>query len=164
MKRSHNVLFLCSGNSARSILAEALLNGLGEGRFRAYSAGSHPTGKVNPYALQVLEQNKLSTAELRSKSWDEFSGSSAPPMHFVFTVCDGAAAETCPYWPSAPLTAHWGLADPAATAGSDDAKRQAFRNTFIELKRRVTLFLELPHEKLDRSVLKAKLDEIGRSQ
>ena len=164
MESPYNVLFLCTGNSARSILAEALLNGLGRGRFRGFSAGSHPAGQVNPYALMLVEQNQLPIAGLRSKSWNEFSGPDAPPMHFVFTVCDNAAAESCPYWFGAPMTAHWGLADPAAVVGSDEAKRQAFRNTFIELKRRITLFLALPHEKLDGIILKAKLDEIGRAQ
>ena len=164
MYEARNVLFLCTGNSARSIIAEALLNALGKGRFRAFSAGSHPIARVNPYALQVLEQNRLSTAGLRSKSWDEFSGAGAPPMHFVFTVCDNGAAETCPYWPGAPMTANWGIADPAAAAGSDEAQRQAFLNTFVELRRRITLFLSLAHEQLDKSVLKAKLDEIGRLQ
>jgi len=137
-----NVLFLCTGNSARSILAEAYLNAAGKGRFKAYSAGSKPGGRVNPFARELLEKNRIDSAGLRSKSWDEFAKADAPKMDFIFTVCDNAAAETCPYWPGKPVTAHWGIADPAAVAGSDDEKRKAFLNAFTELKARIDSFLE----------------------
>ena len=137
-----NVLFLCTGNSARSILAEAYLNSAGRGRFRGYSAGSKPGGRVNPYALELLEKSRIDTAGLRSKSWDEFAKPDAPRMDFVFTVCDNAAAETCPYWPGKPATAHWGIADPAAVTGSDEVKRNAFVLAFTDLKTRIDRFLE----------------------
>ena len=158
-----NVLFLCTGNSARSILAEAVLNNLatGRGRFRAYSAGSHPKGAVNPYALQTLEHNKFPTAGLRSKSWDEFAAPGAPHLDFVFTVCDQAAAEPCPYWPGQPMTAHWGLPDPAAVEGSDEAKRKAFRDTLLVLRRRIEIFASLPLEKLDRLAIQKHIADIG---
>ena len=156
-----NVLFLCTGNSARSILAEAYLNSAGRGRFKAYSAGSKPGGQVNPFALALIEKNRIDTAGLRSKSWDEFAQSGAPKMDFVFTVCDSAAAEPCPYWPGQPMTAHWGVADPAAVQGSDEDKRRAFLVAFRELSTRINLLMNLPVEKLDRLVLKKKLDEIG---
>ena len=161
--RTFNVLFLCTGNSARSILAEAYLNSVGRGRFNAYSAGSKPGGKVNPLALELLQKSRIGTAELRSKSWDEFSGTDAPKMDFVFTVCDNAAAEPCPYWPGQPMTAHWGVPDPAAVQGSDEEKRQAFREAFSILSTRIKLLLNLPLDKLDHLAIKGKLDEIGKS-
>jgi len=157
-----NVLFLCTGNSARSILAEAYLNAAGKGRFAAYSAGSHPAGAVNPFALELLQKNRIDTAGLRSKNWDEFARLGGPELDFVFTVCDNAAGEVCPLWPGQPMTAHWGIADPAAVQGSDDAKRRAFLRAFSELSTRINLFMSLPLGKLDRLVLKKKLDEIGR--
>jgi protein-tyrosine-phosphatase len=138
-----NVLFLCTGNSARSILAEAYLNSLG-GRFRGYSAGSHPAGRVNPFALELLRENRISTEGLRSKSWDEFARPDAPRMQFVFTVCDNAAGETCPLWPGQPVTAHWGVADPAAVQGSDEEKRKAFLLAFTQLSTRIRQFVERP--------------------
>jgi protein-tyrosine-phosphatase len=158
-----NVLFLCTGNSARSILAEAYLNSAGKGRFRAHSAGSKPGGRVSPYALELLSQNRIDTSGLRSKSWDEFSRPGAPRMDFVFTVCDNAAAETCPYWPGQPMTAHWGVADPAAAEGSAEDRRRAFLRAFGELSTRINLLLNLPLDKLDRLALKQKLDEIGKA-
>lgn len=158
----HNVLFLCTGNSARSILAEAYLNSAGRGRFIAYSAGSHPAGRVNPFALELLAKHRLPAEGLRSKNWDEFAGPGAPRMSFVYTVCDSAAGETCPVWPGQPITAHWGVADPAAVQGTDADKRKAFLKAFTELSTRINLMLALPIEKLDRLALKAKLDEIGR--
>ena len=139
--RERTVLFLCTGNSARSILAEAYLNSAGRGRFKAYSAGSKPGGRVNPYALELLEKSRIDTAGLRSKSWDEFAKPDAPKMDFIFTVCDNAAAETCPYWPGKPVTAHWGIADPAAVTGSDEVKREAFLHAFTDLKTRIDKFL-----------------------
>ena len=157
-----NVLFLCTGNSARSILAEAYLNAAGKGRFAAYSAGSHPAGAVNPFALELLQKNRIDAAGLRSKNWDEFAGPGTPALDFVFTVCDNAAGEVCPIWPGQPITAHWGIADPAAVQGSDDAKRRAFLRAFSELSTRINLFMSLPLDKLDRLVLKKKLDDIGR--
>jgi len=158
-----NVLFLCTGNSARSILAEAYLNSAGDRRFRAYSAGSHPTGKVNPFALELLQRNRIATEGLRSKAWDEFARPGAPPLHFVFTVCDNAAGEACPLWPGQPITAHWGVADPAAVQGSDVEKRKAFLAAFTQLSTRVRLFLSLPVEKLERAALKRQLQDIGKS-
>ena len=158
-----NVLFLCTGNSVRSILAEAYLNTAGKGRFKAYSAGSKPGGRVNPYALELLAKSRIDTAGLRSKSWDEFAALGAPMMDFVFTVCDNAAAEPCPYWPGQPMTAHWGVPDPAAVAGSDEDKRYAFRQAFSALSTRINLLLNLPMEKLDRMALQKKLVEIGRT-
>lgn len=156
-----NVLFLCTGNSARSILAEAILNGIGKGRFRAFSAGSHPAGKVNPYAIELLQQQSLGTSELRSKNWDEFAAAGAPHPDFVFTVCDNAAGEVCPVWPDKPMTAHWGIADPAAVEGSDEAKRNAFAQAFILLQRRISLFASLPLDKLDALAIKREVDRIG---
>lgn len=158
-----NVLFLCTGNSARSILAEALLNGLAlnRGRFRAFSAGSHPAGAVNPQALALLEKNHLPTADLRSKSWDEFARPGAPVLDFVFTVCDHAAGEVCPVWPGQPMTAHWGVPDPAAVQGSDEEQRKAFFTTFNQLQNRISLFANLPIDKLDRVKLQHALQEIG---
>jgi protein-tyrosine-phosphatase len=156
-----NVLFLCTGNSARSIMAEAILNSLGKGKFRAYSAGSRPTGNVNPFALELLEKNRLATSWLRSKDWNEFSRPGAPFMDFVFTVCDQTAAESCPVWPGQPMSAHWGVSDPAAVQGSDDSKRAAFLKAYTELYRRISLFTSLPFETLSKLALQEKLDEIG---
>jgi arsenate reductase (thioredoxin) len=158
-----NVLFLCTGNSARSIMAEAILNSIGAGKFQAFSAGSHPTGTVNPLALELIEQNGLSTKGLRSKDWSEFAKTGAPFMHFVFTVCDQAAAEPCPVWPSQPMTDHWGVPDPAIVQGSDDAKRKAFLKAYTELHRRISLFVNLPFKKISDLALKEKLQEIGRT-
>lgn len=155
------VLFLCTGNSARSIMAEAYLNAAGQGRFQAFSAGSHPAGQVNPYALELLRKNRIDTSSLRSKSWDEFARPEAPKLDFVFTVCDQAAGETCPLWPGQPMTAHWGVNDPAAAKGDDEARRKAFFRAFNELTTRISLFLSLPMEKLDRLALQKRLDEIG---
>jgi arsenate reductase len=159
----YNVLFLCTGNSARSILAEVLLNSRGQGRFRAYSAGSQPVGRVNPHALEFLRQSQLPTEGLRSKSWDEFAQPGAPPLDFVFTVCDSAANEVCPIWPGQPVTAHWGLPDPAAVQGSDADKQKAFRDTFVALDRRIGLLTSLPIAGLDQLTLQRKVDEIGRA-
>lgn len=161
--KTYNVLFLCTGNSARSILGEAVLNNLavGKGRFKAYSAGSHPKGTVNPYALETLQHNKFPVTGLRSKSWDEFAKAGAPVMDFVFTVCDQAAAEQCPFWPGQPMTAHWGLPDPAAIEGTDEAKRKAFRDTLMLLTRRIELFVSLPLDKLDKLAIQNKIKEIG---
>lgn len=156
-----SVLFLCTGNSARSILAEAYLNHAARGRYTAYSAGSHPGGKVNPFALELLHRSRLPTTRARSKSWDEFSGPEAPKVDFIFSVCDSAAAEACPVWPGHPVTAHWGVPDPAAVQGTDQQKRQAFKQAFTALSRRIDLFLALPLEKLEHLALKKKLDEIG---
>lgn len=163
MPRLLNVLFLCTGNSARSILAEAYLNARGQGRFRAYSAGSHPNGKINPFALELLEKHRIDTGGLRSKSWDEFAVPGAPQLHFVFTVCDNAAGEVCPLWPGQPITAHWGVADPAAVQGSEEERRKAFLKAFTELSTRIKLMLALPMDKLDRQALTGKLKEIGKS-
>jgi len=159
--RSRNALFLCTGNSARSILAEALLNALGAPRFRAYSAGSHPGGRVNPFAIELLEKNGLPTADLRSKSWDEFAAADAPRMDFVFTVCDSAAGEVCPIWPGHPVTAHWGVDDPAAVTGSDDDKRRAFLAAYTVLRNRIQLFVNLQLERHDEGALRDRLDAIG---
>jgi arsenate reductase len=161
--KSYNVLFLCTGNSARSILAEAYLNAKGGSRFRAYSAGSHPTGKVNPFALELLEKNRIEAVGARSKNWDEFARSGAPALDFVFTVCDNAAGEVCPIWPGQPMTAHWGIQDPAAVRGTDEKRRKAFLRAFTELTTRINLLLSLPIEKLERAALKKKLDDIGRA-
>jgi len=158
-----NVLFLCTGNSARSILAEAYLKAAGRGRFVAYSAGSHPGGKVSPLALDLLQKNRIDTAGLRSKSWDEFARPGAPALDFVFTVCDNAAGEVCPLWPGQPISAHWGVQDPAAALGTEELRRKAFLRAFSELATRINLFLSLPIDKLDRLVLKKKLEEIGRA-
>ncbi len=159
----YNVLFLCTGNSARSILAEALLNHLGQGRFHAYSAGSHPTGQVNPYALKLLSAQGLPTEGLRSKSWDEFAQPDAPSIDFVFTVCGNAAGETCPIWPGQPMKAHWGVDDPAAVTGDDVQRMLAFRKAFRELENRIKIFVSLPIQSLDKIKLKAQLDEIGQT-
>lgn len=157
-----NVLFLCTGNSARSIMAEAYLNAAGKGRFVAYSAGSHPGGKVNPFAVALLQKNRIDTTGLRSKSWDEFAQPGAPALDFVFTVCDNAASEVCPIWPGQPISAHWSVNDPAAVEGPDEEQRRAFFRAYTELSTRINLFLNLPLDKLDRLVLKRNLDEIGK--
>jgi arsenate reductase len=159
----HNVLFLCTGNSARSIMAEALLNYWGTGRFRAYSAGSFPKGRVHPLAIETLARHRLSTAELRSKSWDEFASPGSPAMQFVFTVCDNAAAEVCPVWPGQPITAHWGIEDPAAAVGSTEETARAFAKAFTELDARIKIFTSLRLEQLDRLALQQHLDNIGRT-
>jgi protein-tyrosine-phosphatase len=159
----YNVLFLCTGNSARSILAEAILNREGRGRFKAYSAGSHPTGKVNPYAVQLLKSLNYQTDSARSKSWDEFAEPGAPQMQFVFTVCDQAAAEACPIWPGQPMSAHWGVPDPAAATGTEAEVRLAFSEAYRMLERRISIFVSLPLASIDRLSLKKKLDEIGRN-
>lgn len=156
-----NVLFVCTGNSARSIMAEALLNALGRKRFVASSAGSHPAGQVNPLALKTLAGHGLPTEGLRSKSWDEFAGPDAPPLHFVITVCDRAAGEVCPVWPGQPMTAHWGLPDPAAVEGDDATRERAFLDAFVTLKRRIELMLSLPMAALDRMSLQKSLRDIG---
>lgn len=161
--RPYNVLFLCTGNSARSIIAEALINQIGQGRFRGFSAGSHPKGTVNPIALQLLRKMNLPTEGLRSKSWDEFATPDAPPLDFVFTVCDNAAGEVCPYWPGQPVTAHWGVPDPAAVEGSETDKWVAFRDTFRMLDNRIKIFTSLPLETFDRMKLKERLEAIGRA-
>jgi len=163
-ERPYNVLFLCTGNSARSILAEAFLNAEGKGRFSAFSAGSFPKGQVNPLAIHLLKQTGLPAEGLRSKSWDEFAKPGAPQMDFVFTVCDQAAGEMCPIWPGQPVTAHWGIPDPAAAEGSDAEKMQAFREALRMLSNRLRVFRELPFDKLDRIKLKAHLDDIGRTK
>lgn len=159
----YNVLFLCTGNSARSILSEALLNRNGRGQFRAYSAGSRPAGKVNPHAIELLQRLGFETAGLRSKSWDEFAQPGAPKLDFVFTVCDNAAAETCPYWPGQPITAHWGVPDPAAVEGSAEERRKAFEAAYVALDRRIGLFVSLPLRGLEQLTIKRKVEEIGRS-
>jgi arsenate reductase len=158
------VLFLCTGNSARSIIAEAVLNSVAGDRFQAFSAGSHPRGEVHPYALEVLDSSRLSTAGLRSKSWDEFAVPGAPKLDFVFTVCDQAAQEECPFWPGQPMTAHWGVADPAAAQGTLDEQRRAFHDAALLLKRRIELFLALPLRKLDVIALRLELQKIGTTR
>ena len=159
-----NVLFLCTGNSARSIMAEALANhaGVAGGKFGAFSAGSHPKGAVDPLALEILQQHHIPTEGLRSKSWNEFAEADAPPLHFVFTVCDQAAAERCPFWPGQPMTAHWGVPDPAAVTASDAERRRSFRDAFFVLRRRIELFASLPMDKLTRLALQERLDAIGQ--
>ncbi|HVT52233.1 MAG TPA: arsenate reductase ArsC [Dongiaceae bacterium] len=158
-----NVLFLCTGNSARSILAEAILNREGKGKFAAYSAGSHPKGEVHPFAIDLLRKMNYATAGLRSKSWDEFAAAGAPEMDFVFTVCDSAAAEICPVWPGQPMTAHWGIPDPAAAAGSEAERRLAFAEAYRALNNRISIFASLPLNSLDRLSLQKHLDQIGRA-
>ena len=162
MQGRYNVLFLCTGNSARSILAEAILNQKGKPNFTAYSAGSHPTGRVNPAALKALEAAKLPAEGYRSKSWDEFAKPTAPKMDFVFTVCDNAANEVCPVWPGQPMTAHWGVPDPAAVAGTPEQIERAFRDAFVVLDRRIGLFLSLPFSSLDQLALKKSVEQIGK--
>jgi protein-tyrosine-phosphatase len=159
--RPFNVLFLCTGNSARSILAESILNRLGGGRFKAFSAGSHPRGAVNPAAIKLLAGMGYPTAGLRSKSWDEFAGPDAPPLDFVFTVCDDAAGEVCPIWPGQPMTAHWGLPDPAAATGTEAQIALAFADAYRVLNNRIGLFASLPIASLSRLSLQSRLDEIG---
>lgn len=162
-ERTYNVLFLCTGNSARSILAEAILNEKGYGRFLAFSAGGHPKGAVHPLALALLERSGIDTAGLRSKAWDEFAAPGAPPLDFIITVCDSAAGELCPVWPGHPLSAHWGQPDPAAVEGTDLEKTNAFRAAFRVLERRIELFMALPIEALDRPALGTRIREIGTS-
>ena len=159
----YNVLFLCTGNSARSIMAEAIMNRKGRGNFTAYSAGSHPTGVVRPEAIRQIEKAGLSTAEARSKSWDEFSTPESPHLSFVFTVCDNAANEVCPFWPGQPMTAHWGIPDPAAVVGTPDEMDRAFGQAFQALDRRISLFLCLPFATIDTFALQEKINEIGKS-
>jgi arsenate reductase (thioredoxin) len=161
--RPLNVLFLCTGNSARSILSEVMMNVMGAPRFKAYSAGSHPNGTVNPFAIELLQKNRMPVEGLRSKNWDEFAAPGAPELDFVFTVCDSAAGEVCPLWPGQPITAHWGVEDPAAVEGSDDDKRKAFFNAYNRLHNRIQLFLSLPLSKLDRVALTQRLKDIGKS-
>jgi protein-tyrosine-phosphatase len=162
-KPLYNVLFLCTGNSARSILAEALLNNIGKGYFRAFSAGSHPVGQVNPFALELLEKYRFPVSVLRSKQWDEFSQPGSPHLDFVITVCDKAAGEVCPVWPGQPMTAHWGIQDPAAVEGSDEIKRRAFHDAMNQLQRRISVFVSLPFEKLDRIRLQEAVRDIGKT-
>ena len=158
----HNVLFLCTGNSARSIMAEAILNRVRPDRFRGFSAGSQPRGRVHPYVIELLQSLNHRTADLRSKSWDEFTGPNAVPLDFVFTLCDSAASETCPVWPGQPITAHWGLPDPAAVVGNEALMRAAFVNAYRMLNNRIGIFTSLPMHALDRLSLQRRLDEIGK--
>jgi protein-tyrosine-phosphatase len=160
--KHYNILFLCTGNSARSILAEAYLNAIGGGRFKAYSAGSHAAGAVNRFAVDLLRTKGIDVSGLRSKSWDEFACAGAPEIDLVFTVCDNAASEVCPVWPGRPISAHWGVADPAAVTGSDEEKRKAFAQAFADLSARIERLMALPLESLDGPTLKARLDEIGK--
>jgi arsenate reductase len=162
-ERIYNALFLCTGNSARSILAESLLNHWGRGRFRGFSAGSFPKGQVHPFAVELLKRMNLPAENLRSKSWDEFAAPGAPPLDFIFTVCDNAAGEVCPVWPGKPMTAHWGIADPATVEGTDAKKAFAFRKALKELETRIKLFTSLPIGSLDSMTLQAKLRDIGKS-
>lgn len=159
---AYNVLFLCTGNSARSILAEAILNAEGKGKFKAYSAGSHPSGKVNSFSIELLEQCRYPTDGLRSKAWDEFAAPGAPELDFVFTVCDNAVGEVCPVWPGQPISAHWGVEDPAAVESTDEEKRKAFVKAFTVLQRRISLFASLQLDQLDRFSLQTKLRDIGK--
>jgi arsenate reductase (thioredoxin) len=163
IERPYNVLFLCTGNSARSIFGESIVNRLGSGRFLGHSAGSHPKGSVHPLALEVLRRHGYPTEGLRSKDWSEFAAADTPAMDFVFTVCDRAAAETCPIWPDQPMTAHWGVPDPAAAEGDEAARMLAFRQAFGELEKRIEIFLSLPLASLDRLKLQQQLDAIGRT-
>lgn len=162
-EKVYNVLFLCTGNSARSILAEATMNHLGKGRFRAYSAGSFPAGRVNPFTLKLLELQGIPTEGLRSKNWNEFATPDSPPLDFVFTVCDKAAQEVCPVWPGQPMSAHWGVEDPAAVEGDDAQKMLAFRKALRELENRIKIFMNLPIRSLDKIKLQTRLDEIGQT-
>jgi arsenate reductase len=164
MSKVYNVLVLCTGNSARSILCEALINHHGKGRFRAYSAGSFPTGKVNPYSLRLLSEMNIAVDNPRSKSWDEFAQPGAPQLDFVITVCDNAAGEVCPIWPGHPVTAHWGVPDPAHVEGGDEQKMHAFREAFLTLDHRVRLLMSLPIEKLEHLQVKQKMNEIGKAE
>jgi arsenate reductase len=164
MKQQYNVLFLCTGNSARSIIAEAILNRAGRGHFKAFSAGSHPKGQINPHALDLLRKFNYDVSTLRSKSWTEFAKPGSPDLDFVFTVCDNAAGESCPLWPGQPITAHWGIPDPAVAQGSEAEIALAFKDAYRMLNRRIDLFLALPIENLDRLVLTTRLKAIGRSE
>jgi protein-tyrosine-phosphatase len=159
---SPNVLFLCTGNSARSIIAEVLPNNIGKGNFRAFSAWSHPVGQVNPYALKLLEKYRFPISELRSKRWDEFARQDPPHFVFIITVCDRAAGEVCPVWPGQPMTAHWGISDPAAAVGDDEAKHRPFHEAMIQLQRRISVFVSLPIDRLDRMKLQQAVREIGK--
>jgi arsenate reductase (thioredoxin) len=161
--KTYNVLFLCTGNSARSVMAEAFMWVAGNGRFNTFSAGSHPTGKINPFAIEQIRDTGFPLANLRSKSWDEFAGADAPQMDFIITVCDNAAGEVCPYWPGKPSTAHWGFADPAAVAGSDEMKRAAFAKIAAQIRSRVVLFANLPLHVLDANTIAHELKTIGQS-
>lgn len=161
-ERTYNVLFLCTHNSARSVLAECYLNAKSDGRFRAYSAGSFPSGKVNPFAKELLEQNHISTQDVRSKGWDEFTKPGSPRMDFIITVCDQAAGEVCPIWPGKPLTAHWGVQDPAAVTGTDEEKRAAFKKALALLQRRISLLVNLPNRSLDDLAMEQQLAQIGK--
>ena len=162
MNKHYNVLFLCTGNSARSIMAEAILNSKGKGRFTAYSAGSHPSGTVRPEALKQIASSGIATGELRSKSWDEFAQTGAPELNFIFTVCDNAANEACPYWPGHPMTAHWGVPDPAAVKGTPEEIERAFHSAYLTLERRINLFLSLPPATLDGMSVQDELKKIGQ--
>jgi arsenate reductase len=162
MKGRYNVLFLCTGNSARSIMAEAIMNKKGWPNFTAYSAGSHPTGRVNPHALKMLQTARLPIEGLRSKAWDEFAKPEAPELHFVFTVCDNAAKEVCPVWPGQPMTAHWAVPDPASVAGTEEQIERAFRDAFTVLERRISLLLCLPLQSLDKLAIQKEIDRIGK--
>lgn len=161
-EKTYNVFFICTGNSGRSIIAEALLNSAGRGRFKAYSAGSHPRGEVHLFALQELERLRISTHGLRSKGWEEFAKSGAPEMDFVITVCDKAAGEACPAWPGQPITAHWGMPDPAAVTGSDETRRAAFHETAVMIKRRIDIMMALPLERLERLTIQKQVRDIGQ--
>jgi protein-tyrosine-phosphatase len=163
-EKVYRTLFLCTGNSARSIMAESILNRQGVGRFEAHSAGSHPTGRVHPMAVELLERYNYPTAQLRSKSWDEFARPDFPTLHFVFTVCNRAAGEVCPIWPGQPMTAHWGVEDPAVFVGPDGRKLRLFRDVYFQLERRIQIFINLPIASLDRLSLQRRLDEIGRTR
>jgi arsenate reductase len=161
--KTYNVLFLCTGNSARSIMAEALVTVMGEGRFRGFSAGSKPTGRVNSFAIEQVKQAGYPVADLRSKSWDEFAAPDAPRMDFIITVCDNAAGETCPYWPGRPATAHWGFEDPAAVEGTDEKKRAAFATAFAQIKRRMQAFVSLPLDEIEEDDIVEAMRKIGRT-
>ncbi len=161
--KTYNILFLCTGNSARSVMAEALMNRLSEGRFRAFSAGSHPAGVINPLTLELLKRQGFVTDALRSKNWDTFALPDAPAMDFVITVCDKAAGESCPVWPGQPMTAHWGFADPVTASGDDDQRQRVFMKVFAEIARRIGLMLALPIEQLDRLALECRVRDIGRT-
>jgi len=164
MERPFNVLFLCTGNSARSIMAEAILNREGRGNFRAFSAGSQPKGEIHPYTLELLRKLNFDTSTFRSKSWNEFAGADKAPLDFVFTVCDNAAGEACPFWPGQPMTAHWGVPDPAVVTGSEAEIRLAFADTFRMLANRISVFVSLPIRSLDRLALQRQLDSIGKTR
>ncbi len=161
IEKNYNVLVLCTGNSARSIMAEAIINTMGKGRFHAYSAGSHPTGKINPFAIEQLQAIHYPTEHLRSKSWDEFAQPDAPQMDFIITVCDNAAGEVCPVWPGQPISAHWGFEDPAAVLGTDEEKRHAFAKICRQITHRVNAFISLPIEKLDKVAIQHRMKLIG---